>query len=283
MRVQAIGVATVLATLVWTASPASAQQRPNITEDPETVGSGRLLLEAGVDYEKDAKYPLSGLSGNLFSVPNVGVSIGLSSIAELQIDGGLYQRLTITDREAAPLSSLLDIDGNQTTAVRDILIGTKIRFLSEQPGRPAMGFRFSTRLPNASNESGLGRDTTDFTAAFLIGKTVESVRIVGNIGFLILEDPTKPAEQDDLLTYGLSIARAVAEGFELVGEVNGRANFAETKAVGAEDRGFARVGARFTRGSVRVDGGFLLGLSPRDPDYGITAGITWVVDAFRVP
>jgi hypothetical protein len=146
-----------------------------------------------------------------------------------------------------------------------------------------MGFRFATRLPNASNESGLGRDTTDFTAAFLIGKTIESFRVVGNVGFLILEDPTQPAEQDDLLTYGLSLARAVADGFELVGEVNGRANFAGTVAVGAEDRGFVRVGARFTRGAVRVDGAVLLGLSPRDPDYGFTAGLTWVVDAFKVP
>lgn len=273
----------MLATLLWTASPASAQQRPNITEDPETVGSGRLLFEAGVDYEKDVKFPLSGLSGDLFSVPNMGISIGLSSIAELQIDGGLYQSLTITEQVPGPLTPLLDIDGTQTSSVRDLLIGTKIRFLSEQPGRPALGFRFATRLPNASNESGLGRDTTDFTAGFLIGKTIESFRVVGNVGFLILEDPTQPAEQDDLLTYGLSLARAVAGGFELVGEVNGRANFADTVAVGAEDRGFVRVGARFTRGAVRVDGGVLLGLSPRDPDYGVTAGLTWVVDAFRVP
>jgi hypothetical protein len=32
-----------------------------------------------------------------------------------------------------------------------------------------------------------------------------------------------------------------------------------------------------------VDGAFLLGLSPRDPDWGVTAGLTWVVNAFRVP
>lgn len=283
MRVSATGVAAVLATFLWCAPPASAQQRPMITEDPETVGSGRLLFEAGVDYENDSKFPLSGLAGNLVAVPTMGISIGLSSIAELQIDGGLYQRLTIHEREPAPLSSLLDVTGDRTSSVRDILIGTKIRLLSEQPGRPAIGFRFATRLPNASNESGLGRDTTDFTAAFLLAKTVESVRIVGNVGFLILEDPVLPARQDDLLTYGLSLARAVAEGFEVVGELNGRANFTETVTAGAEDRGFFRVGARYTRGPVRLDGGFLLGLTPRDPDFGFTAGITYVVDAFRVP
>ncbi|MCC7178201.1 MAG: transporter [Acidobacteria bacterium] len=283
MRANAIGVATVLATFLWTASPASAQQRPLVTEDPETVGAGRLLFEAGLDYEKDAEFPLSGLTGNLFSVPNIGVSVGLSSIAELQIDGGLYQRLTITGQEPAPLTPVLDFTGDRTSSVRDIFIGTKIRILSEQPGRPAIGFRFSTRLPNASNESGLGNDTTDFTASVLVGKTIQSIRFVGNVGFLILEDPLEAASQDDLLTYGFSLARALAEGFEVVGEINGRANFAETTALGAEDRGLLRLGARYTRGSVRVDGGFMLGLSPRDPDFGFTTGLTWVIDAFRVP
>ena len=53
---------------------------------------------------------MSGLEGNRFSVPTLGVSVGLSSIAEIQIDGGLYQRLAITDRNpAAPLASALDV------------------------------------------------------------------------------------------------------------------------------------------------------------------------------
>ena len=283
MRANAIGVVTVLATLLWTASPASAQQRPNITEDPETVGSGRVLVEAGFDYEHDAKFPLSGLTGNLFSLPNLGFSIGVSSIVELQVDGGLYQSLSITKQLPAPFTPILDFEGDKTSSVRDLQVGAKVRFLGEAPGRPALGFRFSTRLPNASNESGLGRDTTDFSSSFLIGKTVQSVRIVGNAGFVILEDPLMAAEQDDLLTYGMSLARAVTQGFEVVGELSGRANFAETVRLGAEDRGFIRVGARFTRGAVRVDGGFMLGLSPRDPDWGVTAGFTWVVDAFKIP
>ncbi len=158
MRLKTFGVVAVLATLFWPASPASAQQRPLITEDPETIGSGRLLFETGLDYESDAKYPLSGLTGNLLSVPTLGVSIGLSSIAELQLDGGLYQRLSITDQQPAPLSSLLDFTGDHTTSVKDIILATKIRMLSEKGNRPSLGVRFATRLPNASNESGLGRE-----------------------------------------------------------------------------------------------------------------------------
>ena len=283
MRAKSIGVATVLATLLWSTSPASAQQRPLVTEDPETIGAGRLLFEAGLDYDKDITFPVSGLTGDLFAVPNVGISIGVGSIVEMQIDGGFYQRLTITEREPAPLSPLLDITGDQTTSVKDFVVATKIRMLSEASGRPALGIRLATRLPNASNESGLGRDTTDFAASFLIGKTVQSIRVVGNAGVLILTDPSEPARQDDMFVYALSLARALTGGFEVVGEVTGRANFGATVTPGAEDGGILKFGARYTRGAVRVDGAFLVGMSPRDPDFGFTTGLTWVFDAFRVP
>ena len=283
MRSKTIGVVTVLATLLWSVSPASAQQRPLVTEDPETIGAGRLLFEAGLDYEKDTTFPVSGLSGDLFAVTNIGFSIGVGSIVELQVDGGLYQRLTITDRQPAPLSPLLEITGDQTTSVKDFVVATKIRMLSEAPGRPALGVRVATRLPNAGNESGLGRDTTDFAVSFLIGKTVQSFRVVGNAGLLILTDPTALARQDDLLVYALSLARAIGDGFEVVGEVTGRANFTETVPPGAEDGGILKFGARYTRGAVRVDGAFLIGMSPRDPDFGFTTGLTWVFDAFSVP
>jgi hypothetical protein len=276
-------IAVVAAISAW-AIAANAQQRPLLTEDPETIGAGRLLIETGLDYEYDVYLPLSGLSGNMLSVPTLGLSIGVSSIAELQIDNGLYQQLWIKDRVQAPFTPLLKIDGDETSSVEDLLIGAKVRFLSETGGRPALGVRFATRLPNASNESGLGRDTTDFTASLLFGKTVRSVRFVGNIGFLILPDPEAAAQQDDLMTYGLSLARAVTNSAEIVWEFNGRVNFMETPvAPGAEDRATMRLGARYTTGAFRIDGAAILGTTPRDPDFGFTVGFTWVVNAFRVP
>src|SRR5213079_1812400 len=95
---------TVLA-LFASAGSARAQQRPLVTEDPEPIGAGRVLLEGGVDLAHDQQYPVSGLKGNLLRLPTIGISVGLSSIAELQIDGGFYSRLNITDRVSAPLSS----------------------------------------------------------------------------------------------------------------------------------------------------------------------------------
>ena len=62
--------------------------------------------------------------------------------------------------------------------------------MPEAAGRPAFGLRFATKLPNASNESGLGLDTTDFYVSLLGAKTVQSIRVVGNLGVGILADPT---------------------------------------------------------------------------------------------
>lgn len=263
---------------------AGAQQRPLVTEDPETIGAGNVLVEGGFDYSRDILYPASGLQGNLLRAPVLGASLGISSIAELQIDGGLYNRLTITDRFDAPLSDMVTATGDHTTSIEDIVVALKVRVLPEAVGRPAIGLRLATKLPTASNESGLGLDTTDFHVTALVGKTIQSIRVVGNLGLGILGDPTRGDRQNDVLLYGLSLARAIAEGVEIVGEFNGRSDTrAGDPPPGTESRATMRFGGRYTRGTGRIDAGLLLGMTSRDPSVGFTAGITWVFKGFTVP
>ncbi len=269
--------------LGW-AGPAWAQSRPLATEDPETVGEGQILLETGFDYRREESYPASGLKGNLWRLGTFGFSFGVSSIAEIQLDGGLRNRLKITNRSDAPLADMLSVDGDSTADVEDLVIGAKIRFLTEGQTRPSMAFRFATKLPNAGNESGLGLDTTDFAFGFAMAKTVQSVRVVGNLGAAILADPVRGDRQNDVFTYGISVARAVRTGFEVVAELNGRKNTRSGTAItGTESRSVLRVGSRFTRGPVRLDGAFLFGITKRDPMWGFSTGLTWVFNAFRVP
>jgi hypothetical protein len=268
--------------LAW---PAAAQQRPLLTEDPETIGAGRVLVEGGVDVAHDQHYPVSGLDGNLVRFPTLGVSFGLSSIAELQIDGAFYERLDIAKRNTtAPLASLVTATGTSTSDVDDIVIATKIRLLAETAGRPAIGIRFATKLPNASNESGLGLDTTDFYATLLGAKTVQSVRVVVNLGAGILADPTSGNRQNDVLTYGVSLARALTQEAELVAEINGRLSTRSGEAFpGTESRGILKFGGRYTRGTVRLDAGVFFGMTTADPTIGLTVGATYVFNAFTVP
>ena len=265
-------------------APAAAQQRPLVTEDPETVGTGNILIEGGFDSQQEAVYPASGLTGNLLRLPTLGVSFGFSSILELQVDGGFYNRLKITSIEPAPLSDKLDLTGDTTHDVEDLVIATKIRVLSEGPGHPSLGIRLATKLPIAGNESGLGLDTMDFSAVALIGKTAGSVRVVGNFGLGILSDPVEGDRQNDVILYGFSLARALAQGFELVGEINGRFNTRnEHIPPGTETRSGMRVGTRFTHAAVRVDGGLIFGLTSHDPSFGFTAGVTYVFKGFTLP
>jgi Putative MetA-pathway of phenol degradation len=263
---------------------AHAQQRPLVTEDPETIGAGRVLIEAGLDYASDVEYPASGLEGDLFRFPLVGVSVGVSSIAEIQIDGGLYSRLSITDRREAPLSSMVTATGDSTSSIDDLVIGTKVRIVPEGVSRPSFALRFATKLPNASNESGLGLDTTDFFASLLVAKTVQSVRVVGNAGLGILADPTRGDRQNDVLTYGLSFARAVTQAGEVVGEINGRADTrAGDPPPGTESRGSVRFGGRYTIGTLRADAALFFGITSSDPGIGFALGFTYVFNAFQIP
>jgi hypothetical protein len=267
------------------AATAAAQQRPLVTEDPETIGAGRILVEGGIDWAHDVQFPASGLQGDLLRLPTIGISFGISSIAEFQIDGGLHARLSITERDPnAPLAGFITSAGDTTSDIEDAVIATKIRIVPEGARRPAFGLRFATKLPNASNESGLGLDTMDFYATLLGAKTVQSVRVVANIGGAILSDPIVGNRQNDLFLYGVSFARAMTQTVELVGELNGRVSMRSGEPFpGTETRGLLKLGGRFTQGSLRLDAGIFFGLTSIDPTVGFTGGFTYVFNAFKVP
>lgn len=259
-------------------APATAQQRPLLTEDPEPVGDGLVLLEAGFDHAWDQTFPVSGLTGDLLRGPVLGISVGLGSFAEVQIDGLASSRLLISSRDAdAPLAHMLDVPGDTTRSWDDLVVGTKVKIVSERTLLPSFALRFATRLPNASNEAGLGPDTIDFFQSLLIGKTMQSVRVVGNIGLGILSDPTRGDRQNDVLTYSISLAKAFAPGAEIVGEMQGLVSTRTgVPPPGTESHGRMTFGVRFTRGPVRIDGGFFTGTSSRGPAAGLTGGLTWV-------
>jgi hypothetical protein len=276
---------TALALSLTLVPAALAQQRPLATEDPEPIGAGRILLEGGFDYSHDYENRVSGLEGDLVTIPTIGVSVGLSSIAEFQIDGGIFNFLSIASRNPhAPNASLLNVSGTTTHDVSNATVATKIRLWAEGPGHPAIGLRFATKLPNASNEKGIDLDTTDFSGSVLIAKTVQSVRVVANAGGAILANPTSGIGQNDVFLYGLSFARALTQEAELVGEVNGRfSTRSEGAFPGTESRGLLKFGGRYTRGPFRGDAAVFFGLTSVDPTVGFTIGFTYVFNAFTVP
>ena len=50
-------VCATVAVLFACARSSSAQQRPLVTEDPESIGAGRVLIEGGIDFAHNQEYP----------------------------------------------------------------------------------------------------------------------------------------------------------------------------------------------------------------------------------
>jgi len=279
-----LGSAALTGALLLSGSPALAQSRPLVTEDPETVPVGFILLEAGVDFLHGAVFPVTGLTGNLTRIGAYGFSVGVSKIAEIQVDGAMFDRLKVTDFDpTAPLAPLFAGTVSERSSFGDVTVGAKVRFLSETVGRPAIAVRFATRLPFLDLDTGVGAQTTDFLVGVSLGKTVRSIRMVANTGFGILGDPVLGNQQNQVFTYGGSVARAVATGAEIVAELNGRLDLGtDVPPLGTENRLGIRLGGRYTYGPVRIDAAFIIGANEGDSPWGLTFGATWVFKAFEL-
>ena len=265
---------------VTLSTTAYAQQRPLVTEDPETIGTGRVLLEGGFSLDRDQTQAAYGITGDVAHLASFGLSVGVGSAAEVQVDGGLIQRLNVTEGlRVNPLVARTSlVAGDKTSGLEDLIVATKIRLAPETATRPAIGLRFGTKLPVASTEKGIGLGTTDFFASFLMAKTVQSVRAVGNLGLIVLGNPDAPQDAVTALGFGASVARALTNEFELVGELNGRLSpFEKIDAGGLGTRGVLRAAGRYTYRMLRLDFGVLVGLTSRDPSFGISAGATYVI------
>lgn len=263
-----------------TAAPLSAQQRPLLSQDPEPIAPGQVMVEVGVDYETGREFPLSGLRGDIVRLPYVGLAFGLGTMVEFQVDGG-FNILSVERREDAPLSGELDFSGDTSTDIEDPVISTKIRLQRETRRFPALGFLVATRLPSASNESGLGTDTIDWSLTVLGGKTIGATRIVGNFGLAVLSAPLQGDRQNDLMTLAVSVTRKVTPRWDVVAEARGRIDNKGDILVGTEERGELRFGTHYRISGMRIDAGVLIGLADQDADVGLTIGVAHAVHAFN--
>ena len=150
-------------------------------------------------------------------------------------------------------------------------------------GAPLIAARFPRAYVDANREP-YELDPELFTGPLPPFANTQSVRVVGNFGLGILMDPTEGARQNDVVTYGVSFARALTNRGELVGELNGRISTRDGGAFpGTETRGLLNLGGRYTMGPVRLDAGIFFGLHTVDPTVGVTGGFTYVFNAFEVP
>jgi hypothetical protein len=266
---------------------ARSQQRPLLTEDVDIIPSGSLRIEAGVDFMQRARYPVSGLTGDLTRAGVIGITIGLSPNVEVQIEGVAQNFLSINSRGTSAIPLDLAASANSTHDTGDFALWTKIKLRNETSHWPSVGFRFGVELPNSSQGTGIGLNQTNAYGQILFGKKFGHngrVNTFANLGIGILAVPTQNFAQNDVLTYGFAGIVRLDKTFSLVGEVNGRANTRPgTGPLGTESQGEARLGMQVRASGLRFDFAGIKGLTRFSPNSGVTVGVTYDTPSIFTP
>jgi hypothetical protein len=261
--------------LFFSASPLLAQQRPLETQEPAILPPGNLSLQVGFDFLQDAKYPVSGLRGDLTSLGVISVYAGLGELVEFQMHGTVHNFLSISERTATPLNLELNSSGTATSDFGDLMLSTKILTLREKRHFPALSFRISVQLPNASAARGLGMDSTQFYNTLLAGKHFGKLNVFGNAGLGILSNPVEAGVQNDVMVYGLGGIYPLTPAVNLASEVYGRWSTREQGApLGTESQSLFRLGVQISGLGFRWDIAGVAGLAVNSPHSGIAFGVT---------
>lgn len=264
--------------LVLTAA-ARAQQRPLITEDVDVLEPGSLRVQVGIDFTQDAKFPASGLTGDLTRVGVIGVHVGLSPNVEFSIEGVAQNFLSINTRGTSAFPLAITPGANTTNDTGDFRLATKIKLRNETRRGPALGFKFGVELPNSNESRGIGVNQTNAFGIILMGKKFGRdgrLNTFGNLGLGIYTAPTRLFTQNDMLLYGLGGIFRVNKTVNLAAEVNGRSNTRGGGApLGTESLGEFRLGLQVKAAGLRFDAAGIKGLTEFSPRSGVTFGVTY--------
>lgn len=284
---QHLRTALVLLFLLGLAQSAQAQQRPLITEDVDIIPQGSVRIEAGIDFLQGAKFPASGLTGDLTRVGVLGISIGFAPNVEFQIEGVAQNFLSINTRTASAFPLSLAPGANSTNDPGDFILWTKFKLRTETSRGPSLGFRVGVGLPNSNQAHGIGLNQTNAYGQILVGKKFGRngrLNTFGNLGVAILTAPTQLFSQNDLLTYGAAGIFRLNKQFSVAGEVNGRANTRPRGGpLGTESQSEARLGMQVRASGLRFDFAGIKGLTRFTHDTGFTVGVTYDTPAIFVP
>jgi len=273
--------------LIGAGQAARGQQRPLITEDVDIIPPGTMRIEAGLDFLQGAKYPVSGLTGDLTRVGVLGISIGLAPNVEFQIEGVAQNFLSINTRGTSAIPLSLAPGANSTNGVGDFTLWTKIKLRAETRRGPSVGFRIGVGLPNSNQSRGIGLNQTNAYGSFLFGKKFGHngrLNTFGNLGIAILTAPTELFSQNDVVTYGAAGIFRLNKQFSLAGEVNGRANTRPGGGPrGTESQSEARLGMQIRASGLRFDFAGIKGLTSFTHDTGFTVGVTYDTPSLFTP
>lgn len=268
------------------ATVAVPQQRPLLTDDVDITPQGSIELGVGVDFLQNAKFPLSGLRGDLTRLGDIRLRTGFASNVELQIEGTLQNFLAINSQ--GPSAIPLNVTGNSTSDFEDFTVSAKVKLLNETRNLPAVGFKFGFQMPNTDQARGIGTNQINIFSKVLVQKKFGKrpgkdpyANIYGNLGLGIMNAPLANFTQNDVLLYGLAGIFRVSDRINVVSEVNGRVNTRSgTAPLGTESIGQFRVGGQIKASGLRFDTAAVFGLTKHSPRTGVIFGVTYQSPTF---
>jgi len=270
-----------IACLLLLCAGASGQQRPLLTDDIDITPAGSLEISVGVDFFQKAKFPLSGLTGDLTRVADIRIRQGFASNVEIQIEGAAQNYVAINS--VGPNGIPLSVSGNSTNDFDDYTISAKIKLRSETKRFPAIGMKFGYQMPNSDQAKGIGTNQINIFSKIIAQKKFGNIvnntarfNLYGNLGLGIMNSPLQQFSQNDVLLYGLAGIYRLNDTVNIVGEVNGRANTRSGAApVGTESIGQFRIGTQIKASGLRFDAAAAFGLTEFSPRTGIIFGVTY--------
>lgn len=278
---QMLRLLLTLVLVIGSVAVAHTQQRPLLTDDIDITPPGSIEIGAGVDFFQNAKFPLSGLTGDLTRVGDIRLRTGFAPNVELQIEGALRNYLAINSQGAPPIP--LSISGNSTSDFDDFTISAKIKLRNETNKLPAIGFKFGYQMPNTNQARGIGTNQINVFGKIIaqkkfgsyVGK-VPRFTAIGNLGMVIMTAPIERFTQNDLVLYGLAGIFRATNHVNIVSEINGRMNTrGGAVPLGTESVGQFRIGAQVRASSLRFDTAAAFGLTKYSPRSGFIFGVTY--------
>jgi hypothetical protein len=173
---------------------------PLDTERAATIGEGNLRL--------DVMGTVESIDDDIYRyhIPGARITYGISDITDLILS---YGGLIIVE------SDTLDTEWGSG----DLTVGLKVSPWKNSWG--TLGFLIATKLPNASDDTGLGTDVQDFYFMGLYSLSQKHLTLNLNAGLAAIGDNTRTGNHHYLFAYGVGLEFPIGADFALVADVTG--------------------------------------------------------------
>ncbi len=223
--------------------PPVTPQRPTVAADTSTTAKGSFELESGVVLDPSTA----------FDAP-MTIKHGAGEATEINVGFNPY---TWRDQGSRDESGF----GGMTFAVRH-------RFLEGDDGRPSAAFQFTTKLPTADEDKGLGSGEIDFFPAAIVTQGFGDLTATLYYQLGVLGDPQGTGT--DIQHTGTAMLAA-----SLTDRLGGVLEFAGIDNPGPVDPIFTTIAASYAWHPTLVfDAGIVLGLNDDAADAQFVIGVT---------